>query len=271
MDTAYKQFHVMVVVDAHQDNAVPQDVKPRKTPYSDREEKQLSFMTTGQNRGMEAGLTAGPIPEATVKYTAGKKHEEIIGSEKKQYTSRITQDRKDGTVWWGFDVDDRHFQDQGIDMLDHILPTVHFKFFGNANIPAPPPERMDVVIASYWSMRLLSEPKRTWIRRLLHSFGFSGHTQTISYSNLFQIVALKTVPSNLLGEGHYRAMVDVMPRAGDPLEVIPLKGNSVDVTPAVFDGQRKLRDLNSLKITKFQLSDNCIQNLEEWRSERKIH
>lgn len=33
----------------------------------------------------------------------------------------------------------------------------------------------------------------------------------------------------------------------------------------------ELRDLNNLKIAKFELSAICIENLKRWRWERQIH
>ena len=171
-----------------------------------------------------------------------KMNEETAGFEKRRYNSAITEHRSDGNVRWGFNIDDVNLQKSGIDMREDVLPTVCFEFVGNSNVPAPPPECMDIVITSYWSMILPSEPKSTWIHKLLHPFKFrltgnSCNTQTTSYSNLFQIVALKADLSNLPEPSHYRAKVKVRSGASGPPDVKRKAADSVDVTPAVVDGR----------------------------------
>jgi hypothetical protein len=183
-------------------------------------------------------LTIGLVPQGKLGGSLTWTNEETTGSEKKRYTSRITQQEVHGVVWWGFNIDDPNEREDGIDMPDDILPAVHFNFVGNSKIPAPPPERMDIVIASYWSIIPRSEPKSTWIRKLLHLTKSSGNTQqAISYSNLLQIVALETVPSDLPEQSHYNADVQVWPGATDPqhtylVDVQRLTENSVNMKPA---------------------------------------
>ena len=187
----YKQFHVRVAVDLHQENSHSTGIKPKRTPESEREEKRSSSMKTGRTRSVAPTMTIGLAPKVTLGGSSTWTNEETTGSEKKQYNSRITQQELYGVVWWDFNIDDLNEQEGGIDMSDDILPAVHFEFIGNSDIPAPHPERMDIVITSYWSIIPQSEPKGTWIRKVLHLTKSSGATQAISYSNLCQIVTFK--------------------------------------------------------------------------------
>lgn len=212
-------------------------IKPQRSQDSDGQERQSSSMKLGWTRGMTAGVTVGPHPTGTITSTATKTREETTASEKKRYTSAITEHRSDGVVRWGFNIDDDNSRKSGIAMRDEVLPVVHFEFFGDSDVPAPPPESMDIVIASYWSMILPCEPKSTWIRKILRLFNSSGNTQTISYSNLFQLVALKTAPSNLPDRSYYRATVEVRSGVSGPPKVRRPTGDSVIVTPAVVDGR----------------------------------
>ena len=240
-------------------------------------------MTLGRTRGMTAGLTLGLHPQAAITGTAMKSNGETTGSEKKHYNSAITEHHSDGNVRWGFNIDDANLQKCGIDMQEDVLPTVCFKFLGDTNIPAPPPKCMDIVITSYWSLILLSGPKSNWIHKILRFFKFrsTGNTQTTSYSNLFQIVALKADLSNLPEPSHYRAKVKVRSGVSGPPDVKREGADSVNVTPAVVDGRyllyslvdlnlmrpifsdlQKLSNFNLPTIAKFKLSDICIPILE---------
>ena len=234
---------------------------------------------------MTVGLTLGPHPQGAIMGAVMKKNEETVGYEKKRYNSGITEHHSDGNVRWGFNIDDVNLQKWGIDMREDVLPTVRFKFIGDCNVPAPPPKCMDIVITSYWSMIIPSEPKSTWIRKLFHFFRSTGNanSQTISYSNLFQIVALKADLSNLKEPSHYRAKVKVRSGVSGSPDVKRKAADSVNVTPAVVDGrsifflltcglefdETNISDLQKLStffnpstITKFRLSDNCIPILE---------
>lgn len=186
---------------------------------------------------MTVGLTLGLHPQAAITGAAMKTNEETVGSEKKRYNSAITEHHSDGNVQWGFNIDDISEQKWGVELQKDVLPTVHFEFVGDSNVPAPPPKCMDIVITSYWSMILPSELKNTWIHKLLRFFRSTGNTQTISYSNLFQIVALKADLSNLQEPSYYRAKVKVRSGISGPPDVKRMAADSVIVTPAVVDGR----------------------------------
>ena len=228
------------MVDSHQENADIEVMKPRGTSDSNGEEKQSSSMKSGRTRGLTTGLTLGPHPQAAIIGTAAKTKEEIMGSEKKRYISAISEYHIDGRVQWGFDIDDFNFQKRGIDMPQEDLPTVRFEFIGDSDEPAPPPapppKDMDIAITSYWSMISMSDPKSNWIHKLLRFFKSTGDTQSTSYSNLFQIVALNFHPSDLPKQTHYRAKMKVKSGVSGPLEVKRRAVDSVNVTSAVVNG-----------------------------------
>lgn len=212
-----------------------------------------------------------------------KTNEETMSSEKKRYKSAITEHHSKGKVRWDFDVDDVRHQKQGHHMPENVLPTVRFKFVGESDEPAPPPENVDIVIVSHWSMTSRNKLKRTWIHKFLRFFKPTGNSQTmpVSCSNLFQIVALTADVSNLSEQSFYQAQVKVNLKSGvsEPPEVPRLEAKSlkpINVTAIVVDGMyltfADLCDLDYLKrptfsdlkklkdfptIAKFKLSDIC--------------
>jgi hypothetical protein len=207
------------------------------------EEKQLSLTKSGSTLGMAAGLVLGQNSRAVISATAVKTNEVTAGSEK-QINSAITgydSVDRDGNIRWDFNI---NFQKRGFHMPKAVLPTAHFEFHGDSNVPAPPkppPKYMDVVITSHWKIPP-SELKssRDWIQKLLHSFKFrsSGNTPgqtTCYYSNLYQIVALTADVSNLPKQSYYRAKVKVESGVSGSPEV-KLGADSVHVTPAVVHG-----------------------------------
>jgi hypothetical protein len=214
-------------------------LKPKRTSDSDGEERQSSSSTSGRTRGITAGLTL-PHPQVVITGAAMKTNEKTLSSDKKHFDSAITEHHNNGNIRWGFNIDDVNFQKGGIDMAEDVLPTVRFRFIGKSNKPAPPPEDMEIAITSCWSMILPSEPKSIWIRKILHFFRSTSNTPTTSYSNLFQIVALKADLSNLPEPSYYKAKVEVRPgAASDPHNVIVERpaAESVDVKLAVVDGR----------------------------------
>jgi len=211
MEMAYKQFFVRVTINSRHKNARVKCKSPNRTPEAEREEKQTTSTKKGMTRHMEGGLTLGPRPQGTIKVAKTKTDEETMGFEKKRYTSRITEQHLDGRIWWGFYVDDLHEQESGIDFPDDALPTVCFEFVGDLKVPPPPPQRMDLEIASYWSIIPKSKEESNWIRKFLNLSMSSGNAQATSYSNLCQIVVLETVPSELPPRSDYKATMHVRP------------------------------------------------------------
>ena len=211
----------MVAVDSQHENAYVEAIKPTRTRESDREENLALSTKIAGTRGMSASVTPGPHSVGGITFTATKTKEKGEVLEKKRYNSGIADHHRDGIVRWSFNVDDDNFQKWGINMEEDVLPSVSFEFVGPHNeVPAPPPTFMDIVISSHWSMILSSEWNKdsSWFAKLFHPRRFNslGNTQTM-YSNLFQLVAMKTVPSNLPERSHYKAKVEVRSGAsGDP-------------------------------------------------------
>jgi hypothetical protein len=173
--------------------------------------------------------------------TANKTMEKGEVIEKTRYDSTIVDHHRDGVVWWSVNVDDQTFRNWGISMAEDVLPSVSFEFVG----PKTPPKSMDILIASHWSV-IQRKDDPSWISKFFHrfrSFGDTrrfrpfGDTETPSYSNLVQAVAMKTEPSNLPERFHCKAKMEVRSGAsGDPKVTEPLP-ESLDVIPKVTDGR----------------------------------
>lgn len=235
-DIAYKQFHLRVVIDSQQKTARVKDINPKRTLDSDGEVKQSSSTTSGASRSVSVGLTLAPHPQAAIGGNATTTNQKTTGSETKRFNSAINQSKRNGSVQWGFDIDDVNLRKLGVDMQEDVLPTVRFEFFGDRAKPAPPPKRMDIAIISYWSMIIPNEAKNTWIHKLFRFFRSTGNN-TPSYSNLFQIVALKADPY-LTEPSHYVAKLKFCENSGvSDLPVVEREAaDSVRVIPAVVNG-----------------------------------
>ena len=214
-ENAYKQIHLRVFVDSREPKAFPdiKNSKPTTTPGSDGEERHSSSTKSGRTRGISAMLSLGLNIQGSLSGTLTNSNEGIEGSEKTRYTSPITQQHKVGKIWWDYGISDDRFRENGYAMPEDVLPTVHFGF---NNIP--PPRHIDIVITSYWSKisPTRSETNKTQIHKLLHLFRStaSDKTQCISFSNLFQIVALTADANNLMKRNHYPATVKMFLDSG---------------------------------------------------------
>jgi len=248
-------------------------------------------------RGIEGGLNLGLRPQGTIKVAKAKTDEDTTSVEKKKFTSRITEHHHDGNIRWGFYVDDLHEQEGGIEFPDDALPTACFEFVGNPKVPPPPPERMDLEIASYWSMIPDSEKQSNWIRTFLNLSISSGNAQATSYSNICQIVALETVPSDLPLRSDSKATMHVSPGVPDTdyisyyTEIDIPTADSVTVTQEFTTGRfiiyplvdfpltiqmlsddwRKLGTLKRPMLAELKLSDYCREILENSGGDSKSH
>ena len=208
MENAYKQIYLRVFVDSREPKAYPviPEIKPKTTPGSGGEERHSSSTKSGWSRVITGMLNLGLNPQGGLSGSSTKTNEKTEGSEKTRYTSPITQQDKDGKIWWDYGIGDDRYREKGYTMPENVLPTVHFGFCGKS-----PPKHMDIAITSYWSKisPTRSEPNKTQIHKLLHLFRStaSGKTQCISFSNLFQIVALTADVNNLMKRNHYPATV----------------------------------------------------------------
>ena len=169
-------------------------------------------------------------------------NERTEGFEKKRYTSPITQQYDDGKIWWDYGIGDDRYRENGYDMPENVLPAVHFEFDNTS-----PPKHIDIVITSFWSKisPTRSEQNRTLIHKLLHLLRSNGKTQSISFSNLFQIVALTANMDNLMKRNCYNERVKIYLDSGISLPPKPepkaesLTGKRIEGTSVVVDGMSR--------------------------------
>ena len=193
--------------------------------------------------------------QAEINAIAIEKKEVIVGTEKMRINSAITEYDSlegNGNIQWEFSIN-RDLQPEKkarvFRMPNVALPSARFRFHGDSKVsapPEPPPKYTDIAITSYWSILPNGlKRNRAWMQKLLRSFKFSptGHstsayTQTTSYLNIYQIVAL-TVDSDvskLPAQRYYRANVKVKSGVSEPPNVEKSAEPSVHVTPAVVNG-----------------------------------
>ena len=215
VELAYMQTYVRVIIDSRHKITRVVESRPQGTTAFATQEKQLGATKIGQTRGATIALNAGANPTATITAAVTKIKEKTMGYEKTRNASRITEQHRRGVVEWGFEVDDPHHQEGGINISSDDLPMACFEFLGDPKEPPTPSERMDIGIISYWSMVLPSGPKINWWRRLLNFSRPSGGAVAVSYSNLCQITALNICPSALPPRSDYMATMHVTPGVPD--------------------------------------------------------
>ena len=212
-ENAYKLIQLRVFVDSREPEAecVISKTQPKTTPDSNGEIRHSSSTRSGSSNVGTGSFQAGTGGlQGVFSRSSTRKNETSEGFEEIRYTSPITRKDIDGKVWWDYGIVVHRFREHGYPMPDSILPTVHFKFDNMA-----PPMHIDIVITSYWSKisPIQSEPNRTVtpIHKLLHLFKSDSEsidkTQCISFSNLFQIVALTANMDNLKKRNSYKEKV----------------------------------------------------------------
>jgi len=145
----------------------------------------------------------GVVPAISGTHTTTRASETSSSSQRKQFTSRITERGKHGVAWWGFNIDDPLAREGGIKMHDGTLPSVEFEFVGNTKAPPPPfPKFVHVEIASYWSIQSHCHDV-SWLETILKSAPNSG-----MYSNLCQVVVLK-IPLQLSKRSIYSTTLHI--------------------------------------------------------------
>ena len=206
MKNAYKQIHLRVFVDSREPNAFPTigKIKPTTTPGSDGEEKHSSSTKSGWSGAVTAMLSWGGDVLGSLFGSSTRTYERTEGSEKKRYTSPITQQHEIGKIWWDYEIGDDRFREEGYKMPEGDLPTVHFEFDDTS-----PPRYIDIAMTSFWSKTYptRSEQNRNLIQKLLDLFRSAGGAQCILFSNLFQIVALTVNMDNLNKRNRYTERV----------------------------------------------------------------
>lgn len=227
------------------------------TPATDGKVIEITGSKEGQSRTIAVGVVASANPSGNITANLGNSNEASTSSQVTRNMSQITEFHDDGIIDWGFDVDDSNFQQMAANTHEKLLPTVDFEFCGKAS---ELPERMDFVVASHWSMippgkqASTQNSKQNWVQTFINRVKSPNNkpAQSISYSNLFQVVALKTNPSKLPTWYGYRATVDVQstpnlqglehPEAPKvSLHFPELDPTTVNVTPTTFDGGYMLK------------------------------
>ena len=128
-------------------------------------------------------------------------------SGKKAHKFSITEHDHGGLVEWGFSLNNINNQDGELHMDAEILPVAEFTFVSENK---GSPRCMEIVISSYWTNQHMLVPdsrgSHPTLRQFIKSFRSDGDPkQKISYSNLLQVVAIKTVPHTHPTEYQYDA------------------------------------------------------------------
>jgi len=200
------------------------------------------------------------VTTATLTGTAMRTSEAASSSEQKRFNSRITEQSMLGLAWWGFNIDDPHEREEGIEMSNETLPSAEFEFLGNSDAPSSLPEHLNIEVASYWSIITSSGHDLTWLKTLLAS--------KTGYSNLCQVVTM-AVPSNLSKRSTYKATLHVNSgyrvrvRHPGSVEVIPLIRFGNDYTPVQSRDLRK-ECLLELRLMRFRLWSSVSIVYDRW-------
>ncbi|KAF8816300.1 hypothetical protein BYT27DRAFT_7077478 [Phlegmacium glaucopus] len=203
---AYNQFHLRVVIDPQHENADIDEIKPEQTAAYERGVQESSATKTTHAIAGSVSASVGIKPQATLMASANRTSEVGSTFERKRYMSRITQQTILGVVWWGSNIDDPYEQEGGIKWGTKFSRLQTSSFWVTQMYQLLPPPRMELEVASYWSIMTNRSHTTSWIWRPL-----STSSRTPSYSNICQIVALG-VPTNLEKRSDYRGTIHVIPR-----------------------------------------------------------
>ena len=189
-----------MVIDTNEELTRVDAIKPSRTAAIGVESTEVTTRQSSSALGVSgSGGFGSPSIKATFSGHLGA--ESLSYLEMRNYGSWITQGDSYGVVWWGFNIDDPHAQEAGIELLD-TLPSAEFEFLGkNASLPA----WVHVEVSSCWSLISSTENRQSWLLALIGLAKPKG----LSYSNLCQIIQLE-MPSTLLEDCKYMSLTDVM-------------------------------------------------------------
>ena len=168
--TAYEQYHVRVTVDSGDKNAAVDVRKPLRSTALDRgiKETLAGKITRGGTIGAALGGIFG-VTTATLTGTATRTSETSSSSERKRFSSKVAEQGMLGVAWWEFNIDDPYEREGGIEMSTKTLPSVEFEFLGESDTLTPPPEHVNIEVASYWSINTShQEAEQEMINSYLH-------------------------------------------------------------------------------------------------------
>lgn len=241
------QFAFRVVVDSHRRTVRVVDAKPEDTPATEPKEKQVVTDKDTKTFGKGLDVTAAANPGAKLTISRTRAKEKAKANETTNIMSGIIQKQLYGAVSWAFDVDDQNAQLHGVKVSGDRLPFVDLAF---PDVFGEPPKNMDLVVASYWSKisAPVSATERTGVWNLWKVVSKSaGNASTPSYTNLCEIVSVKTTPLLLQPKFHYCATVNANLKCRSLLiektVVHMLTGKSVDVAHNPICGRYDLAHL----------------------------
>ena len=218
----YEQVHARVMIDTKKELTRVDAIKPSRTPAIGLESTEVTTRQSSSALGF-SGSAGFSSPSIKGVFSGHLGAESSSYLETRNYGSRITQGDSYGVVWWGFNIDDPHAQEAGIELLD-TLPSAEFEFLGkNASLPA----RLHVEVVSCWSLISSLENRQSWIQAFIGLAKPKG----LSYSNLCQIVQLE-IPSTLLEDCEYMSLTHVT-QSGCHTQVKLEGSHPVHVTPSI--------------------------------------
>jgi len=202
----YTHSHTSVVVDSLQAVANITRVQPQKTQKYVNESKISSSSKKGSTFSA-AGLVSAILPQLTFGGNASRIAEQTTSSDKTQKSARIRQTAIRGVARWGFYNADDFDQDGGKVVSSDELPSAHFNFIGWTDTPAPPPERIDIEVSTFYSLYPRSDTEAT----ARASFEFSDLFKLgrrPSYLNFSKRITLN-LPSALRSKHYYTTHLSV--------------------------------------------------------------
>jgi hypothetical protein len=229
-ETVYEQFFVDVTLDSQNQHDIVHVIKPLQTLANEKSRKVVvgKKSTRGISATMGANISPSPSKfQVTAAATGGYTGEASSSVEDVVNALQVNLYQRFNRVSWKFDFDDPALKEDGIKIVDDMLPTADYR-----DATSPRFSRIiGVEITSHWSVISPNKQRIPWLN------GSSEPLQTAPrYSNICQSVALK-IPSNLTEAAVYKAELVVDLQNLDSNQHIPpivdLLPPLVSVTPRV--------------------------------------
>lgn len=220
-----------------------------------------SSSTRGSVRGLNGMISMVP----GVQLTAQTTKQQTKGVENRRNRSPISEHHGDGSVRWGFPIEDVKLQKEGIDMLvQDILPTVRFDYVGNSDVPKNPPNDINTLIISCWSM--ISKGKKNRIQKFLKDL---QNQTTNYYSNLFNVILLNTSldHSSSKNPSHYKANLTVKEGMTTSTQIQRYANEQFKFDSHTADGTLCFNQVLITEKSDINCFARCekIQNPNDWR------
>jgi len=115
----YEQVHARVMIDTKEELTRVDAIKPSRTPAIGLESTEVTTRQSSSALGF-SGSAGFSSPSIKGVFSGHLGAESSSYLETRNYGSRITQGDSYGVVWWGFNIDDPHAQEAGIELLDTL-------------------------------------------------------------------------------------------------------------------------------------------------------